>query len=190
MKREFLKNLGIEDKEIIDQILDENSADIGRAKGEMDTYKTRIQELESQLSAKTTEVDDLQKKAGDTTALNQRIAELEAEKTTLTNEMNTKVSEIQKTHAIEGGIRDAKGRNTKAIMALLDMGKITYENGVLTGLTEQLETLAGAEDSSMLFGDGIKSPAGTKPGNPPQGGGNPSTTTNLADAVAKALGTK
>ena len=42
MTRDFLKSLGIEDKDLIDKILDQNSADIGKAKGEVEQYKTQI----------------------------------------------------------------------------------------------------------------------------------------------------
>lgn len=188
MKRDFLKNLGIEDNDIISKILDENSADIGRAKGELDTYKTKVTDLEKENEGLKSENADLNKKVGDTDALNQRIAQLEADKTNLTNEVNTKVAEIKKDHAIEGVIRDAKGKNVKAIKALLDMEKITFENDELKGLTEQLDTLKGAEDSSMLFGDAKGAPpVGTHLNNPPNNGGNPSPSTNFADAVAKAL---
>lgn len=189
MRREFLKNLGIEDKEIIDKILDENSTDIGRAKGEVDTYKDKVKDLEDKIASKDTEIANLTKKVGDVDALNQKITQLETDKTNLTNELNTKVSQIQKDHAIEGKIRDAKGKNIKAIKALLDMDKITYENGELGGLDDQLTTLASAEDSSMLFGDVQTPPAGTHPNNPPSGGngGTPPMSTTFAEAVAKAL---
>ena len=152
MKRDFIKNLGIEDKDIIDKILDENSADIGRAKGELDSYKTKVTALEGQIKTKDGEITTLKAQVGDTSALNEKIKQLETDKTNLTNDLNTKVSELQKNHAIEGGIRDAKGKNVKAIMALLDMNKITYTDGKLDGLEDQLKTLAGAEDSAMLFG--------------------------------------
>ena len=186
MKRDFLKNLGIEDKEIIDKILDENSADIGRAKGESDSYKTKITDLENDIKNKDKEIADLQTKVGDTDALNQKISQLETDKTNLTNELTTKVSTIQKNHAIEGAIRDAKGKNVKAIMALLDTEKITFENDELGGISDQLEALKGAEDSSMLFGDAT--PSGTHPNDPPAGGGgNPPIATSFADAIAKAL---
>lgn len=187
MKRDFLKNLGIEDKDIIDKILDENSADIGRAKGELDTYKTKLTDLEGQIKTKDGEIATLKTQVGDTASLNEKIKQLETDKTNLTNDLNTKVSAIQKSHAIEGGIRDAKGKNVKAIMALLDMEKITYENGELKGLSDQLTALASAEDSSMLFGDTQGNPpAGTRFNNPPSnGGGNPPTAKTFADAVAK-----
>ena len=158
MKRDFIKNLGIEDKDIIDKILDENSADIGRAKGELDSYKTKVTELEGQIKTKDGEIATLKTQVGDTSALNEKIKQLETDKTNLTNDLNTKVSEIQKNHAIEGGIRDAKGKNVKAIMALLDMNKITYTDGKLDGLEDQLKTLASAEDSAMLFGSGQTPP--------------------------------
>ena len=187
MKREFLKNLGIEDKDIIDKIMDENSADIGRAKGEAQTYKDKVTTLESDIAAKDAQIADLTKKVGDTDSLNQQIAQLQTDKTNLANELNTKVSQIQKAHAIESGVRDAKAKNVKAVMALLDMDKITFENDELKGLSEQLDTLTKGDDTSFLFGD-ISAPSGTKPGNPPSNGGTAPTSKSLNEAIAKHLG--
>lgn len=186
MKREFLKNLGIDDKDIIDKIMDENSADIGRAKGEYQTVKDRVTELEGQLATKDGEIATLQKKVGDTDALNQQIAQLQTDKTNLTNQLTTEVTRIQKTHAIESGVRDAKAKNVKAVMALLDVEKITFENGELSGLTEQLETLTKGEDTAFLFGT-TNAPSGTTPNTPPQGGGTPPTSKTLNEAIAKSL---
>lgn len=191
MKRDFLKNLGIEDKEVIDKIMDENSADIGKAKGELQTYKDKVTELEGKLTTKDAEISTLKTQVGDTTTLNNKIAQLETDKTNLTNELNTKVANIQKTYAIESAVRDAKAKNLKAVVAQLDMEKITYENGELAGLTEQLDALKSGEDTSFLFGEAQPAPpAGTHINNPPNGGsgGTPPTSKNFADAVAKALG--
>lgn len=192
MKRDFLKNLGIEDKDIIDKIMDENSADIGRAKGELETFRNKVTTLEDEIKTKDATIATLQTKADSVDGLNQRISQLETDKTTLTNDLNTKVTEIKKDHAVEGKIRDFKGKNIKAIKALLDMGKVTYENEELGGIDEQLTALASAEDSSMLFGDAqTGAPAGTHLNNPPSNGGNsggtPPTSKSFAEAVAKAL---
>ena len=191
MKRDFLKNLGIEDKDIIDKILDENSADIGRAKGELDTYKTKVTTLETENESLKNENATLKTQVGDTTTLNQKISQLETDLNNKDNELNTKVTEIKKDHAIDAKIRDFKGKNIKAIKALLDMDKITYENEELGGIDEQLTALESAEDSSMLFGDTQGAPAGTHINNPPNGGGGtPPTSKTLAEAVTKALGNK
>lgn len=186
MRRDFLKNLGIEDKEIIDKILDENSSDIGRAKGELETYKNKVSELEGSIKEKDGKIADLEKSVGDTKSLNEELEKLKGEKAQLESDLTTKVSEIQKTHSIENKIRDEKGKNVKAIMALLDLNKITFENNQLGGIDDQLKTLKEASDSSMLFGDAT-TPSGTTPSNPPGGSGNPSTTMTLNDAIAKAL---
>ena len=188
MKREFLKNLGIEDNDIISKILDENSADIGRAKGELDTYKTKVTDLEGQVASKDAEITTLKTQVGDTAALNEKITQLEADKTNLNNELTNKITEVQKNYAIESGVRDAKAKNIKAVVAQLDMAKITYENGELSGLSEQLEALKSGEDTSFLFGESQTAPKGTHPNTPPSNGGNtPPTSNSFAEAVAKAL---
>lgn len=189
MKRDFLKGLGIEDADIISKILDENSADIGRAKGELQTYKDKVTDLEGKNATLTTENTTLKGQLGELDTLKTENTQLKTDKTNLTNELNTKVLEIKKDHAIEGRIRDRKGKNVKAIKALLDREKITYENEVLGGIDDQLDALASAEDSSMLFGDATQTPSGTHAGRPnSSGGNNPPTSKTFAESIAKALG--
>ena len=64
MKREFLEKLGLE-KDVIDQIMDENGKDINKANGKLElvqkqldeanntikTHEDKIKELEAELSA-------------------------------------------------------------------------------------------------------------------------------------------
>lgn len=186
MRRDFLKGLGIEDKEVIDKILDENSSDIGKAKGELQTYKDKVTELETEIRTKEGKITELETKAGKVTELEDKVTQLEADKTKLQGDLDTKVTALQKTHAIENGVRDAKAKNVKAVMALLDLDKITFTEGKLEGLSNQLETLTKGEDTSFLFG-AKGNPAGTEPGNPPGNGGNPPTAKSFAEAVANAL---
>ena len=127
MKREFLKSLGIEDKEIIDKILDENSADIGRAKGANDELKSQITQLQTQLNDKTAEFDTLKESTKDYESLRGQITQLTTEKTTLQNELTTQVEQLKKAHETENKVRDAKAKNVKAVMALLDPSKDTDE---------------------------------------------------------------
>lgn len=188
MKSEFLKNLGITEQSVIDQIMAENGRDVEKVRNDLTTEKQRVSDLQTQLNAANGKIATLETQAGDTTALNQQIEQLKTDKTNLENELNTKVSQIQKTYAIENGVRDAKARNLKAVMAQLDMDKITYENGELSGLTEQLEALKTGEDTSFLFGDAQAAPAGTHIATPNAGGATPPTSKTLAEAVSKALG--
>ena len=188
MRRDFLKSLGIEDKEVIDKIMDENSSDIGKAKGELQTFKDKVAELEGQITVKNGEIANLQKSVGDVETLNERIRQLETDKSNLTTELNTKMSQLQKTHAIEGGVRDAKAKNVKAVMALLDMEKITFNDGKLEGLEDQLKTLTEGADTAFLFGtQNPPNPKGLNPSEPPNPNNNPPTAQTLSQAIAKHL---
>lgn len=187
MKTDFLKNLGITEQSIIDQIMAENGRDVNAAKSDLNTYKQKVTDLEGQITAKDNEIATLNTKVGEVETLRTENAQLKTDKTNLTNELNTKVSEIKKTHAIESGVRDAKARNIKAVIAQLDMSKITYENDTLGGLAEQLEALKTGEDTSFLFGEAKSAPAGTHVHTPPANGGNPQTSKSFNEAIAKAL---
>lgn len=188
MKTEFLKNLGITEQSVIDQIMAENGRDVSAVRTELNTYKQQVTELQGQVTAKDNEIATLNTKVGEVETLRNENAQLQTDKTNLTNELNTKVTEIKKTYAIESGVRDSKARNVKAVIAQLDMSKITYENDELAGLTEQLDALKSGEDTSFLFGESSPAPAGTHVHTPPAGGGNPQTSNSFAEAIAKAIG--
>lgn len=189
MRRDFLRGLGIEDKEIIDKILDENSADIGKAKGDLETVTKQVDELKSQIKDKDKQLEDLENIKKDKEALQTKVTELEeANKTTVTD-WESKYSTLEKNHAIEGGIRDAKGKNIKAITALLDLEKIKYVDGKLEGLTEQLDVLTKGDDTGFLFGENKpQNPTGTNPNNPPTNPTVPTGGDAFTNAIAKALG--
>ncbi len=157
MNFDFLKNLGLADKEIIDQILAENSRDLAKAGETADELKNSLR--------------DLAKQNGDYAA---------------------EIAGLKKMHAIENGLREAKARNIKAVMALLDMDKISFNDDKLDGLAGQIENLTKGEDTSFLFGES-KTPAlsGLKPNDPPSGGKrekNPPLGRSFSEAVAAALG--
>ena len=190
MKTEFLKELGITEQATIDAIMAQNGKDINHAKSQQTTLETKVTDLETQLADRDKQLEDLKASVGDNDELTKKISELEDANKNAATEFENKIANIQKTHAIENGVRDAKGKNVKAIMALLDIDKITHENGEVKGLSEQLKTLQEDESSSFLFGDsGSNPPAGTKPGDSQGGtGGTPPTGLSFSEAIAKSLG--
>lgn len=60
MKRATLEAMGLE-KEQIDQILDENSADIGRERAKADAKQEKISALEGELYKKDAEIEAFKK---------------------------------------------------------------------------------------------------------------------------------
>ena len=78
MQRKFLEDMGIA-KEAIDKILDENSADIGKAKADYDNLKKQFDTQAQQIAERDKQLEDLKKSSGDNEALSQQIAALQAE---------------------------------------------------------------------------------------------------------------
>lgn len=188
MKTEFLKSLGITEQTTIDAIMAENGKDINSAKGETTKLETQVSELQSQLTERDTQLSELKKSVKDNEALTNKITELENTNKDTTAKYESKIAEMQKTHAIESEVRNYKAKNVKAVMALLDKDKIDYKDGALTGAKEQLDGLVKSDVYLFEPADNKKPPSGTEPSNPPGNGGNPPTSTSFADAVAKALG--
>ena len=178
MKTDFLKNLGITEQSVLDQIMAENGRDVEKVRNELNLAKQQVTDLQGQLNTKTTELNTLKDSTKDYENLQNQITQLTTDKTNLQNELNTKVAQLTKQYETENKVRDAKAKNIKAVMALLDPNKDT---------DEQLTALKAGEDTAFLFGDTHSgSPAGTQPNNPPSNGGNGGAPTGktLGEAIA------
>lgn len=114
VKKVFEGIEGITD-DMIQQIMTLHGVDLEKNKVNLDDYipKNQFDELNGKLTAKQKEYDDLVKSYAD-------------------KEKNT---------AINQAISNARGKNAKAILALVDSNKITYKDGKLEGLEDQLKEL-------------------------------------------------
>ena len=189
MRTEFLKNLGITEQSVIDQIMAENGRDVDKVRTELTAAKQQVTDLQGQITTKDTEIATLNSKVGEVETLRSENNQLKTDNTNLSNELNTKITQIQKTHAIENYAREQKAKNVKAVMAMLDMTKITFENDQLNGHVEQFDALKTGEDTSFLFGEVKSAPSGMTPSYPNT---NPTTSAptgkTFAEAVASAFG--
>ena len=147
MKREFLQNFKVGDqalpKEFIDAIMDENGRDIEAAKkpfADYEAVKAQLQAAKDGLEAfKGVDVDKLQGK----------IQELTGQLADKDREWQDKLDGM----AFDGRIRDAitaaKGRNAKAIAALLDVDALRASKNQETDIRAALEALE--KDNGYLF---------------------------------------
>lgn len=120
--------------------------------------KTKIESLESTL-AETKEA--LKKFDGvDADKLNAQIAELTKTIEDTKNDYESKIAERDFTDKIEKAISAAKGKNAKAIKALLDIDAIKASKNQDKDIENALKALAEAEDSKMLFGEEQPKPSG------------------------------
>lgn len=175
MTRKFLEDMGLS-KEQIDKILDENSQDIGKAKGEVDDVKQKLETAEKEINTlketvkeRDGQLESLKKSTGDVEGLKKQIGELQEANKKKDEEHAKEVQNLKVNAAVDSALSAAKAKNKIAVRALLkDLDKAEIlEDGTIKGLSEQIAALVKAEDSKFLFeAEESKKPQfrGTKPG--------------------------
>lgn len=161
MKRKFLEDLGIEDKDTIDKILDENSSDIGKAKGELETVQsqlkdaqTEVETLKTQVSERDGQLETLKKSTGDVEELKKQIETLQTENKEKDEAHKTEIKQMKIDAAIDAALTASKAKNNTAVKALLkDLDKLDLnEDGTIKGnLQEQIDALVKNNDTKFLF---------------------------------------
>lgn len=147
MKREFLENLKIGDqplgKEAIDAIMAENGRDIEAAKKPFADYESVKEQLK-------TAKEGLKAFEGvDVTKLQEQIAKLQKNLGDKETEYQAQLSDMAFGHLLDGAISGAKGRNPKAVKALLDLDVLRQSKNQEADIKAALEALKG--ENSYLF---------------------------------------
>lgn len=168
MKRKFLEDLGLE-KEVIDKILDENSADIGKAKGEVDSITSERDKLKTDLADRDKQLETLKNSTGDVEAMKKQIADLQAENKTKDETHAAEMKQLKVDAAVSSALSAAKAKNEKAVKALLELDPEKIElldDGSIKGLDDQIKKLTESDDTKFLFDTSTKKTQmkGAKPG--------------------------
>lgn len=147
MKREFLQNFKVGDqpltKEIIDAIMAENGRDIQNAKKPFEDYDTIKEQLETAQTTiqgfKDQDIEGIRQSAKDwEKKYNDAIAAHEQEK-----------ADMAFQSSLDSAITAKKGRNAKAITALLDVEALKKSTNQNEDINAALEALQ--KDSGYLF---------------------------------------
>ena len=151
MKREDVTKIfeGATDEQI-NALLDINSADIGKAKADYNEKLEEIKALNKTISDRDNQLKTLKESAGDNEALKQQITQLQTENNTAKESFQKELDKLKFDSALELKLASSGAKNPKALKGLLDMDKIHYEDGSLTGFAEQLETIK--KENDYLFG--------------------------------------
>lgn len=146
MKREFLEGLGLE-KEVINQIMDENGKDINKAKGDFEDLKSQLATATETIKERDKQIEKLKEVDGE--KLKEEITKLqklnkEAEKKYLDD-----LKELKLNNAIKLAIHD-KVFNEDMAAGLFDKSKlILNDDGSVIGIDEQYENIK--KDNAFLF---------------------------------------
>lgn len=123
-----------------------------------DNQAKKLETADATIKANDAAMEELKKqlegfKDVDVTALNQRITDLETEKATIKKEYDDRIADRDFNDILKDSIASVKGKNAKAITALLDLETLKASKNQKEDIAAALKALTEAEDSKMLFGD-------------------------------------
>jgi len=149
MKREFLQEFRVGDsplpKEVIDAIMAENGRDIQKTKANFADYE----DMKSQLS-------QLQQAAREEQNHKEAAAAWEEKYNQAVESHRKELARMAFEKALGEGITKARGRNARAITALLDVDALQSSENQAQAIEEALETLK--KDSRYLFEGDVPPP--------------------------------
>jgi predicted RNase H-like nuclease (RuvC/YqgF family) len=173
MNREELKALGLTDEQI-DKVMAAHGKVVKSTKDKADKVEgleTQIEDYKKQIEDRDTQLEELKKV--DAKGLQAKIDELQQQNESTKTEYEKKLDAQQKDFAIESALRDAKARDPKLAKNALDLDLVTFKDGKLVGLDEQLKSLQESHDYLFRKEEKPGAPHIVTPGNPNGGSGKP-----------------
>lgn len=165
MKREDLEALGLT-KEQIDKVLDMHHTEYDPVKKDLETAQEDLKNEKTKTSAHESTIKDLKKdleefKDADVSGMKKKIEDLEADIKTKDADHQKEIADRDFNDLLKESITASKGRNAKAITALLDVDTLKASKNQKEDIAAALKVLTEAEDSKMLFGEPEANPVGT-----------------------------
>lgn len=165
MKREELEALGMT-KEQIDKVLNMHHTEFDPVKKDLVTAQEDLKNEKEKTSTQETTINGLKKDLGefkdaDVSGMKKKIEDLEADIRTKDADHQKEIADRDFNDLLKESINASKGRNTKAITALLDVDTLKASKNQKEDIAAALKALAEAEDSKMLFGEPEANPVRT-----------------------------
>lgn len=163
---EIMKEYGLEVPEDKKKDFEKAVLENYKTQADYDNQTRKLDAANETIKANDTAMKDLQTqldgfKDVDVTGLNKRISDLEEEKKNIQKDYDSKIADRDFSDLVKESIVAAKGKNQKAIMALLDVNALKASKNQKEDIAAALKTLTEAEDSKMLFGEPEPNPVGT-----------------------------
>ena len=150
-------------------------------KDKFNGISNEAKELKRQMAERDAQLEALKGQAAGNEDLLKQINDLKAANDTAQAEWTNKLAQQTKDFAVDRAIAEAKGKNPKAIKALLNLEAISLDGENILGLTEQIKSIQ--ESDGYLFGEGQTGPVGG--GTNPPGGGN--VPKNIDQQIEEAI---
>ncbi len=155
MKRTELEAMGLT-KEQIDAIMKINGDDIENAKSvqaaEITNLQTENDALSKNIKERDKQIETLKASVGDNEELKKQIESLQADNKAKDDAHAKELNQLKINTAIEKALTDSGAKNIKAVKALLELDDAQLnKDGIIEGLSEQIDKLKADESSKFLF---------------------------------------
>lgn len=166
MKREELEALGLT-KEQTDKVLDMHHREYDPVKKDLETAQEDLKNEKEKTSTQETTIKDLKKdleefKDADVSGMKKKIEDLEEDIRVKDATHQQEIADRDFNDLLKEGITASKGRNAKAITALLDVDVLKASKNQKEDIAAALKVLSEQEDSKMLFGEPDPQQVGNK----------------------------
>lgn len=149
MKRDLLKEHGFSEEQI-NFVMAQNGKDVNALNDKINGLTSERDGLQKQIDDRDEQLTTLKKSAKDNEELQSQIKQLQDENKTAKQNYQDQLAKQNKSFKIEGALRDAKAKNIKTVLPLIDTEKVSVnDDGSLNGLSEQLDAVK--KDNSFLF---------------------------------------
>ena len=168
MKREELEEIGLTSEQV-DSVLDLHHTEIDPINKELGDVKADLEAEKKKTGTQQETIRGLKKdlegfKDVDVSGMKKQIEDLEEDIRKKDEDHAREIADRDFNDILRESISTAKGRNAKAITALLDVEALKASKNQKDDIAAALKELAEAEDSAMLFGEPEANPTGK--GNP------------------------
>lgn len=182
MKREELKEHGLSEEQI-NFVMAQNGKDVNALNDKINGLTSERDGLQKQIDDRDEQLTTLKKSAKDNEELQSQIKQLQDENKTAKQNYQDQLAKQNKSFKIEGALRDAKAKNIKTVLPLIDTEKVSVnDDGTLNGLSEQLDNIK--QDNGFLFGEENKTPR-VEIKNDFQDGNDKSTSDSIVSHIAE-----
>ena len=157
MKREDLEALGLS-KEQIDKVLDMHHEEYDPVKKDLETAQKDLESEKEKTSTQATTIKDLKKdleefKDADVSGMKQKIADLEKDIQTKDETHQKEIADRDFNDILKDSIASAKGKNAKAITALLDVDALKASKNQKEDIAAAIKEMSENDITKGMFGD-------------------------------------
>lgn len=150
LKREMLIEAGIEDKAVIDSLMNAYGSGIENAKAQARSeLQAENDSLKQQLEQQSQALNDLQAKEGASEELKQQLTDLQAKFDTYKSENEANLAKVTKSNAIRLALKDVDAHNSDDLAKFINFDEIELDEAGKPKLDKVIKGLK--ETSPYLF---------------------------------------